>query len=304
MKAKPDKKPDNVVQCKSETANQSEQLNRFDWDFSAVYKADISEIIACCFYEYARESSSIMAHYNDGKQIESYSGGLNYFAKVNDIAVTLPNPFVWMWSQSLLGKLFLTPWQEMDLNWRTNVRNHYKENIFESNFPKAFTNGDSLWMKRDILSRGDERAGLDSETGRERIVVEIGWAAHTDIKIINSFRQWVRENRPEGVGKNSDKGRNKENGWNRKLHNLAIMRLLHHAPLSEWPERFPNAWKRYKPKMKGKHDPAGDDSEESQKRELYKSRTLARCNFHELFPFLPQGETPLSWTSKTGGVEM
>ena len=112
---------------------------------------------------------------------------------------------------------------------------------------------------------------------------------------MESFEKWVKANRPSGIGRHSEKGRRKENSWFRKLDNLAIMRLLHHAPLSEWEKAFPDAWKRYGPKVR-KMDL--EDYADSKNRELYKRRQSALDDFHALFPFLPASEHPVSWETK------
>jgi hypothetical protein len=60
------------------------------------------------------------------------------------------------------------------------------------------------------------------------------------------------------------------------------MRLLHHAPLSQWKNAFPDAWDHFK----------------SQQDDLFKRRTSALRDFHALFPFLPVSEHPVSWETK------
>jgi hypothetical protein len=127
-----EEKPNGGGQTPSKTPSQPEQLNRYDWDFPALKSADVFEVMACCHFEYARESSSISAHYNGGNSIESYTGGSMYNARVDGILTRRPNPFVWPWSSQKYGRLFVKSWQEMDPTWRTNVRQHYEGKVFST----------------------------------------------------------------------------------------------------------------------------------------------------------------------------
>jgi hypothetical protein len=113
-------------------------------------------------------------------------------------------------------------------------------------------------MKPDILSRCADRSGIDRDTGRERLVVEIDWAFYTNKEILDSFNEWLKADRPRDIGRRSDKGRNKVASWLRKLDNLAVMRLLHHATLAEMRDKFPEAWKRYGPKPPSETENAKD----------------------------------------------
>jgi hypothetical protein len=81
------------------------------------------------------------------------------------------------------------------------------------------------------------------------------------------------------------------------------MRLLHHATLSEMPDKYAEAWKKYGPKPPDPNTGNAKDTQQSQERELYKRRQDASRDFHELFPFLPATEQLCSWQTK-GGVEM
>jgi hypothetical protein len=38
------------------------ELARYDWDFRAV---DASEVVACCHYEFARESDTFVKYYDE-----------------------------------------------------------------------------------------------------------------------------------------------------------------------------------------------------------------------------------------------
>jgi hypothetical protein len=283
--------PDNSAPADITQNPEVAEITRYDWDFKALSGPDVSteQLIACCCYEYARESKTILAHYNEGKPVESFTGGLNYNAEVDGVVRTLPNPFVWLWSPTW-GRLFSKPWHDMEEKWRASVIEQYKDG-FRHYLPKAFISADSQFMKRGIISRGDGRMGIDREKGRERIAVEIDWSSYTTKEIVESFAEWIEGKRPPGIGRDSDQGRGKDSSWYKMLENLAIMRLLKRATLREMPTEYPQAWRRYgsKPPAKG-----ANDTVESQERELYKRRKKAENDFRRLFPFLPVDERPFS----------
>ena len=89
----------------------------------------------------------------------------------------------------------------MARNWRDLVRQHYEAKIFSADAPKAFTWSDTPSMKGDILSRGDDRSGIDYSTGRERITSEIDWAGSTDGEIVAEAAVLIPKRRPPGIGR-------------------------------------------------------------------------------------------------------
>ncbi len=267
-------------------------ISKHDWDFQPLAKATEREIIACCIYEYARESPSIIAHYEGEAQAPFLPKGFHYAARVNGVLLSLPSPLVW---PAVTGsKLFSYAWQDLNPKWREHVCNDFQSLSAGAFRLPAFVSADTGRMKQEIISRGDERTGIDCESGRERAAVEIDWAFYTDAEIVDSFKKWVADNRPDKIGFRKRTGRTKATSWLRKLDNLAIMRLLHHSLLADMKECFPVAWHRFGPKERAK----GKDTQDSQERELYARRVEAAQDFYELFPFLPKAEQPLSAVTK------
>lgn len=264
---------------------QERTMELHDWDFSAVPH---SELAACCYYEYARESPTIRAHYHEGKPIECFPGGLHYNATTDDTLQKLPNPFVWASCRNAEEPFFSRSWQDREPIWRAEIVKAYSAKEIAKGLPPAFMAGDTQFMSARIISRGDRRAGIDTATGRERVVVEIDWAWFTDGEIAEEALKWVKANRPPAIGQHSAQGREKDSGWRAKLDHLAVMRLLRRATLKELPTKFHQAWKMYGPK--GSH-------------QLYKMRKAARSDLHQLFPFLPTEEVPFSWPT-AGGREI
>jgi hypothetical protein len=122
---------------------------------------------------------------------------------------------------------------------------------------------------------------LKHEHGPEVTVVRIHWGRFTNEEIVESFRKWVRQNRPHGVQAPDQRGR-KARDWRVALERLAMLRLLHRFTVRELRTMVPAAWKLYA------------------RREWYKERKRAGAKFHALFPFLPKTDRPLAWQTKGG----
>jgi len=275
---------------------ESRPLTIHDWHFEGVPE---SELVACCFYEFARESPSFNACYNEGKKVESYPGGLHYHARIGGILRTFPNPFVWaVWSGSA-EPFFSRPWQDMDQAWRSEISKAYEGEERTKGLPLAFEDGDTQFMQADIISRGGQRGGIDDRNGRERIAIEIDWASFTDKEIADEFKKWVKGYRPLGIGRHSLKGQGKHNEYAAKLRRLGVMRLLNRMTLKEMEQSCPEAWKLYGPN----HSQIRKETTDSHHRELYKMKMEACSDLHELYPFLPKEERPISHKSEHG-VEM
>ncbi len=263
------------------------RLQRHDWDFSDVPD---SERIACCFYEYARESPSIRAHYHEGKPLECFPGGLHYYATIDGTLQAFPNPFVWASSSYGEEPLFSRPWQNREQTWRSEIVSRFSADEIAKGLPPAFMVGNTQY-----LPAGGH--GVNPSTGFQRVVVEINWASFTDKEIAKEALKWVKANRPPGIGRSSARGRGKNNQWVAKLRRLGVMRLLNKFTLKAMPESCPEASRIYGPTDRQ----IKNETTESHFRELYKMREAACLDLHELFPFLPKQEAPISSESKGGG---
>ena len=175
-------------------------LAQYDWDFQGV--ADW-ELVACCHYEFARESKTIVGFYDHQKPCDQCFGEC-YRAKIGGKLMAFPNPFRWPWvietgtvkfdDSDPLRRGWITrfridtkaplefartPWQSLRMDYRKQVASGYEPATYLAY--GGFTGADSVRMARDIISRGDSRSGLDPELGIERIAVEIDWAAFDDL---------------------------------------------------------------------------------------------------------------------------
>jgi hypothetical protein len=92
---------------------------------------------------------------------------------------------------------------------------------------------DEALVRNGIIKYPDTRPSVTYASGAEHTVVQINWGSFTNEEIIQSFRQWVKANRPEDIPAPDGKGRNKARDWRVALERLAIMRLLHEFRLRD-----------------------------------------------------------------------
>jgi hypothetical protein len=64
-----------------------------------------------------------------------------------------------------------------------------------------------------IANKDYSCAELDKENGIERLRVQIEWGAFTDAQIEHAFYIWVKENRPRGMGRASERARSSQRAW-------------------------------------------------------------------------------------------
>jgi hypothetical protein len=298
-------------------------LAQHDWDFRPV--AD-SELVACCYYEFARESDTLVNYYDLDIRRNLKKLGATYRAKVKGRVLALPHPIKLPWN-SIAGsefprlefvgrgwkKPFLvfdgyvyekqikfadTPWQSQRPKFRAYAVFAYNESLTS----KGFSLADSTRRTLGAISCEDSRSGLDVKSGIERMAVEIDWAACDDSRLVASFKKWIAANRPDGVGQKSQKGKGKHRDWRAKLKRLAVARLLSRCKLRQLPARYPEAWEwlRTSGEWRTPLETVSDLYDQGQERDIYRMRKQAEEDFRELFPFLPPEEKPRFQTEKMG----
>jgi len=194
------------------------ELSRYDWDFDNVPD---NELVACCYWEYARESSSV-------RDIAQIDPGWN---------VLYPKPFPKPWQS-------LAPALKRKLSMQAVLQlSVIPFRVISTRVPWS---GKQARQTRMVLPGGEER--IVNKDGVEVLLAEIDWGTYTDSQILESFGKWIETSRPPGVGKVDTRGMKtgkKRTRWWVMLKRLAIMRLLFHATLSEMHKKFPEAEKRY-----------------------------------------------------------
>jgi hypothetical protein len=311
------------------------RMNEFDWNFDAVPDA---ELVACCYWEYARESAFIRELrqrcmkeqrlegagdkqlHHDLQRIQSighpawmflhgffcppdgvFEDGLPPLrpGEVHRLTGSFPKPWQSLTKEEREFRSYIPPrgvvgCRQFDpfgrgttldaqeivrtVSQQQRLRDLEQKQVRRQN-PNL--TDDALYRTGKLKYR-DIRASAIYGSGAEYTVAEINWGIFTNEEIIQSFRKWVKANRPHDVRGPDNKGRNKKRDWLVALERLSMMRLLHHFRFRDLPKTAPSAWNRY------------------QKREWYKERKRAGEMFRKLFPFLSKSERPLSWPTHGG----
>jgi hypothetical protein len=261
----------------------SHSFSAFDWNFDAVSD---SELVACCYWEYARESLGIRELQRRGfgpdfcGETDSEHGRIGrglYVVSFRRCAVFREGFFQ--------KRLFPRPWQSLSAGERKSMvsgRLLGKSPAFRRSTADTtlqLVRHYDQKLKRYVMQPS---ARLISAYGLEFTTVEIDWRANSNEEIVQSFRKWVRANRPKQIPKPHRRGRDKNVSYRVDLERLGILRLLKRCRLPELRESYPEAWKRYN----------------TPNRRWQRDAEKARARFHSLFPFLSDTENPISWPPK------
>lgn len=274
-----------------------------DWNFDAVPD---EELVACCLWEYARESAFILdvkRRCVDPRCRQLPNAELTAFVGADIARIqSLGHPAAVFLRGFFFGRKappgskhrqappitgsFPGPWQALNPGER-HQRSHIagdRERIPLLPFERAYPFFAS-WIAEHVETRRKVtgkpvRPSLFTPSG-EVGVFTINWAAFTNEELRDGFQRWLKSNRPAQQPAPDGRGR-KPRDWRVALERLAMMRLLHHFALREMPAKAPAAWRQFA------------------KREWYKERKRAGEMFHKLFPFLPATDQPISWRTKGG----
>jgi hypothetical protein len=259
-----------------------------EWDFS---KVPPQEEHACCYYEYARESSWLMEQMDSPAPKEE---SIRRHKLENNLLTYALPPVRRIINGYLSGRQKYfdgRPWLAQESEWRQefckNVEK-YKDRLGHARILKkipdrAFGVGITLPFPWQRWDKEHENRILDLDTGLEAILVTIDWGNFKNSEIIGRFDKWVKskEGRPQGVGLKTLQGK-RTDAWRKKLERLALLRLRHHYSLEEMAFLLPKVWN-----MKDKF---------TDNTEVERERKAARQTLFELFPFLPDDTEPVSWS--------
>jgi hypothetical protein len=279
-------------------------LAREEWDFRCVTD---DELLACNYWEYARESARIRAFYQPEAsdffpappmqpEIRTLDGRV--FIKEHRQLIDRPrmqfSEQIWEYAlpvritiqkagdAGILPEILSRPWQSLPSSVRREVVCELAP-YFASHPALTFLPFNRCSDLRDI-GLADENyrcAEFDREFGIEYFRAQIDWAQFTDAQIVRAFRIWVKENRPKGLGRANDKGTRKGAGLSSNLVWLAIMRLMNFHPYIRIGVVVPDAERLYR------------------SADWPRARKNAERYFHKLFHFLPKEDRPIH--SRTAG---
>jgi hypothetical protein len=277
-----------------------------EWDFSQVPS---KEEQACCYYEYARESSWLMDRVDNPPEIKpsEFDSITKKFVDPTPKAESLLRKKL---ENSLLiyalpgirnfvkGQPLETqrsfdgrPWLAHEHKWREEFCQNvikYKDKLsfgrlLDKTPDRAFGVGIALPFPWVRWEKEHEKRIFDQDTGLEVLLVTVDWDNFTNDEIFEQFRKWCKsdEGRPKGVGLKTRQGKRMD-AWRKKLDRLALMRLRHHYSLEELPSVLPEAWR--------------DAVKFNDSPEIERERKAALRTLFELFSFLPQDTKPINWS--------
>jgi hypothetical protein len=261
----------------------SHSFSAFDWNFDGV--AD-SELVACCYWEHARESSSIQGIHQRSFEPEFWENtDLMHDPVVAGITSLSLYRCAVFHGNFFQKRFFPLPWQSLSGAERKLM---VSGELLGKRPAFCRTDPDLAWQ---LVHRYDEKkkryvadpsAARVSDYGLEFTTIEIDWRANSNEEIVQSFRKWVATNRPKRIPKPHRRGRDKNVSYRVDLERLGILRLLKRCRLPELRERYPEAWKHYN----------------TANRRWQRDAEKARARFHSLFPFLSETEDPICWPPK------
>lgn len=300
-------------------------LSPQDWNFDSVPD---SELVACCYWEYARESAfirdvkrrcigpkwkkmlkpelwefvgyDIERIQSIGYPAEVFLSGF-FFDEAEDDKPRHPD------APPITGA-FPKAWQELSKEERS-YRAHIRSDIGALRLT-PFQIGHWCFAK-DLADYVESqarrmRADLPPEEGlkpirpglrisnAETLLVDIGWAHFTNDQIAKAFRRSLKAIRPKHMPEPDRRG-HKPGDWRANLTRLAVMRLLSVfsalAIVDPRRDELPAVWKTNQFSRRKWGDVT----------KWHDARREAGKLFYALFPFLPQDEQPLSWQRQSAG---
>lgn len=288
------------------------ELPASEWNFDAIPDR---ELVACCHWEYARESTFIRdvrqrcpdprGRAMTNRELRAHCGGdleriqsMGYAAEVflrgfffDEVEDARPKHPDAPW---ITGS-FPRPWQDLSAEERTE-RSHIRDARtmlplipFQRAYP--FEAKDvAQWVESQYgrLERaaGEVKASLRHVGGGEVALVRIEWGSFTNEELIRGFSRWVKDNRPGDV-KAPDQRGHKAGDWRANLTRLAALRLLSRFTVRELvaEDACPAVWQTKQFGGKKWADPT----------KWRDARREAGALFRRLLPFLPRQDRPLSW---------
>ncbi|MGO9245885.1 MAG: hypothetical protein ACLPT4_12215 [Verrucomicrobiia bacterium] len=294
----------------------AEPLHPHDWNFDSVPD---SELVACCWWEYSRESKSLCDHLQKTRKISTPTQrkrALNFVLRMLRHRTLLSECITNYNPDSLKDgdprtKSFPDPWQSLSGPERAK-RSHptLLEHVRKPMGPAGPIDTISLGEKAAELRKKSlpkQLRALDAELpvpespdasiiyiGMEVVAFEILWEHFNNAKIKKAFSDWVDSNRPQALpGPANDGSGHKLVDWRKKLRDLGVMRLMNFCTVAGMPLPAPRGcpeaarcYARWK------------DSQWSA------ARSRALKNFREILPFLPKGEKPTHAKTRGGRAKL
>jgi hypothetical protein len=282
-----------------------------EWRFDSGDVPD-SELVACCWWEYARESTTLREWAAlTGKNSKPISrkekkrrwefvlrllGHSSLFhSSVFEPFPTIDDPLS-----------FPSPWQSLSPAERKKrsypvLLEHVRTPIETAGLSDTVSLGERAKAAHDKWCRTELpkfRRGLPMKNpsdvnlvyhGMEVRAFNLLWGHFDNAKIVAAFAKWVHANRPPTIPEPSDGSGHKPVDWRKKLRDLGVLRLRNYCTVGQLPYRCPEAAEYFS---------GWTDSQFSA------ACKRALKNFRQLLGFLPEGELPIHAPSKGGRAKL
>jgi hypothetical protein len=303
----------------------AEPLHSHEWNF-VKDKVPDSELLACCYWEYARESTFVCSTL---QRHAAYLAGVrpNTSEEVDEIQRNEQKLFGLGYALEIFVPGALSdqepehppsiadlrkPWQALDVTERKAraiirrvtespgiapvqlARSPCGERIAKA-WEEMYMRGlqDGKPPPRFSFSVGRTQVnGVPCprrfwEGKTETLLIEIAWGHFSNDEIAEYFRKWVSGARSKRFPNPKKTGRTRKHDRRAALRDLGVMRLLNFSTWANLKNRCPAAAHYFgKLGWESKHWSA--------------ARKRALRNFQTLLPFLPDGELPLHASTKGG----
>jgi len=280
-----------------------------EWRFD---KDDVpdSELMACCYWEYAREAKRIRECTPDkaktlrGTELRRHR---EFCFKMWSAPYTLISECIFVPYPTLDDPpSFPKPWQSLSAEERKKRSHPICLSDVRSAVETAFlSDAKSLGEKAELAHREWRRMEDSRQRRRLPMVLEpkvsliyggmevcafnVLWERFDNAKIKAAFAKWVDASRPPTFPEPNTGVGHKPVDWRKKLRDLGVMRLMNFSTVAGLPARCPEA-AQYFERWESKHWSA--------------ARKRALKNFRSVFPFLPEKEYPLHATTKGGRAKL
>jgi hypothetical protein len=273
-------------------------LPRVEWDFDSVPNP---ELVACCYWEYARESATLLKIRENCRK-EPREGAATrkwVVAQFPSMSTKAGGGAALLYHALFREDAFPSPWQDLS----DEKRNEFTDLVQECYWPaitrelnrtdfEVFLDKADDWYEK--FANRTPRPSLNDVVpnvpdvlfGVETMILQINWGEFSNSKLAQAFHKWVKPNRPKDV-RTPDSRRDKPQGRSLRadLKRLAVMRLLHRHTFKEIDSKLPVVWEVF------------TEAKWRDAVKWYDARREARAVFHRLYPFLKR-EKPLSWPTK------
>lgn len=243
------------------------KLSNKEWDFSSVHADDAK---ACLMWELARESL--------------YMHDLpNHWEELGAMDPQIPPAHLFPFLNRGHIDLVKRPW--LDLS------NSERKDVCSKLLPVDLVAIPGVEVAQKMLfpDKSENQVGEERRDYLYIVIEPKSWRTYTDNEISGALRRIVERRRPNSIPEPAAKRGKRNNALIAALRWVAAMRLRHHYSMSE-------VFDVARPDEQGSFFYDEADCRWGEEAPWLSAREHAKKKMHELFPFLPDDEEPLSYS--------